>query len=400
MPCWCWPATSPPPRRGRWSRNISARSRAARSTVPAQADVPTLAAAKSIVMKDRVAAVQMQRHWAVPGPAVGRSLPRSTSAARSSAASPARGSTRSWCATRSSRSAVTAGLQPFQRIGMFEVTATVKPGVDPARRRAAARRDHRRISSPTARPRTKCAAPRRSEVAGRIRGLEQVGGFGGKAVALAEGQVYAGDCDFYKKTLDAICGGDPGRRPRGDAAMAEPPGVHRPARAGRPPALCRSQGPPRPSKSADIATPQTVARAMPPIGATPPLDFPDDRSMSRCRTASRSPTRSATAVPVDPGRAVVRRRLRGRRAGRARPAEPDHRPARRGRRRHDLAADRRGAGAARRGDRRRRAAPTARTVSLSALTRQSRRRRSTCWPTSSSGRPSPRPRSSGSAPRR
>ena len=34
---------------------------------PAAADVPTLAAPKSIVMKDRVAAVQIQRHWAVPG---------------------------------------------------------------------------------------------------------------------------------------------------------------------------------------------------------------------------------------------------------------------------------------------------------------------------------------------
>src|SRR4029079_13104712 len=41
------------------------------------------------------------------------------------------------------------------------------------------------------------------EVSGRIRGLEQVGGFGGKAVALAEGQVFVGDSDFYKKTLDA-----------------------------------------------------------------------------------------------------------------------------------------------------------------------------------------------------
>src|SRR4051812_22682428 len=34
---------------------------------PAAADVPTLAAPKSIVMKDRVAATQIQRHWAVPG---------------------------------------------------------------------------------------------------------------------------------------------------------------------------------------------------------------------------------------------------------------------------------------------------------------------------------------------
>jgi zinc protease len=37
------------------------------ANTPASADVPTLAAPKSIVMKDRVAAVQLQRHWAVPG---------------------------------------------------------------------------------------------------------------------------------------------------------------------------------------------------------------------------------------------------------------------------------------------------------------------------------------------
>ena len=42
-----------------------------------------------------------------------------------------------------------------------------------------------------------------SEVSGRIRGLEQVGGFEGKAVSLAEGQTFAHDSDFYKKTLDA-----------------------------------------------------------------------------------------------------------------------------------------------------------------------------------------------------
>ena len=47
------------------------------------------------------------------------------------------------------------------------------------------------------------------DVAGRIRGLEQVGGFGGKAVALAEGQVYAADSAFYKKTLDAYAAATP-----------------------------------------------------------------------------------------------------------------------------------------------------------------------------------------------
>src|SRR3546814_2174284 len=41
-------------------------------------------------------------------------------------------------------------------------------------------------------------------VSGRIAGLEQVGGFGGKAVALAEGELYMNDPDFYKKRLDML----------------------------------------------------------------------------------------------------------------------------------------------------------------------------------------------------
>lgn len=37
-----------------------------------------------------------------------------------------------------------------------------------------------------------------------IRGLEQIGGFGGKATALAEGEIYAGDPSFYKTSIDRI----------------------------------------------------------------------------------------------------------------------------------------------------------------------------------------------------
>ena len=40
-----------------------------------------------------------------------------------------------------------------------------------------------------------------SEVSGQIRELEQVGGFDGKAVTLAEGRTLAGDSEFYKKSL-------------------------------------------------------------------------------------------------------------------------------------------------------------------------------------------------------
>jgi zinc protease len=37
-----------------------------------------------------------------------------------------------------------------------------------------------------------------------IRGLEQIGGFGGKATALAEGEIYAGDPGFYKTSIERI----------------------------------------------------------------------------------------------------------------------------------------------------------------------------------------------------
>ncbi|MCH7538487.1 MAG: insulinase family protein, partial [Proteobacteria bacterium] len=42
--------------------------------------------------------------------------------------------------------------------------------------------------------------------AARIRGLEQIGGFRGKATALAEGELYAGDPGFYRTSLERING--------------------------------------------------------------------------------------------------------------------------------------------------------------------------------------------------
>src|SRR5688572_239850 len=98
---------------------------------PAAAAVPTLAAPKSIVMKDRVAAVQIQRNWAVPGLLadelaaldLGGSILGGLASSRLDNA-----------LVRNEKIAVgvTAGLQPFHRLGMFEVSATVKPGIDPA----------------------------------------------------------------------------------------------------------------------------------------------------------------------------------------------------------------------------------------------------------------------------
>jgi predicted Zn-dependent peptidase len=168
---------------------------------PAMAGVPTLAKAKSIDMKDHVAATIIQRYWAVPGLLdkqlealdVGGSVLGGLSSSRLDK-----------ILVRDEKLAVgvTADLIPLQRAGIFEVSAYVKPGVDPA---LVSKRLDQIMADYIAKGPTADEVHRAvmSEVSGRIRGLEQVGGFGGKAVSLAQGQTLAHDSDFYKKTLNA-----------------------------------------------------------------------------------------------------------------------------------------------------------------------------------------------------
>jgi len=238
---------------------------------PAQADVPTLAAPKSIVMKDRVAATQIQKHWAVPG------LLSDQLAALDLGGSILGGLASSRLdniLVRNEKIAVSvsANHQPFQRVGMFEINATVKPGVDPAlveRRLDEILADF--LANGPTEDEVRRAATR--DVASRIRGLEQVGGFGGKAVALAEGQVYAGDSDFYKKTLQRYAATTPAEiRAAMQQWLSRPVFTVRLEPGERPPYV-EAKGPAR-KKTADIATPKTP-RTIPPISQTPPLDFPE-----------------------------------------------------------------------------------------------------------------------------
>jgi predicted Zn-dependent peptidase len=168
---------------------------------------------------------------------------------------------------------VSAGLQPFQRVSLLEVDATAKPGVDPdvlAKRLDEIIADYL-ANGPTADEVTRAKT---REVGGRIRGLEQVGGFGGKAVALAEGQVFAGDSDYYKKTLAQYAALTPA-----DVKAAMQQWLSRPVLSiklepGDRPPYQESSFTPKKAKSADIATP-IVKRPIPPVGEPAPLDFPD-----------------------------------------------------------------------------------------------------------------------------
>jgi zinc protease len=163
--------------------------------------IPTLAAAKSEVMKDRVATTRLYRYWAVPGLTDPDAGPLTIGAYVLGGLASSRLDN---ALVREEQSAVrvTANYQDFAQLGFFEVYADVKPGVDADK--VSARLDEiigKFIEEgPTDDEVQRVVIRRISEA---VHGLESVGGFDGKAPTLAEGLLYAGDPAFYKKQLAA-----------------------------------------------------------------------------------------------------------------------------------------------------------------------------------------------------
>ena len=164
-------------------------------------EVPTLKAPIDQVMKDRVAQTRIYRHWVVPGlndPAVvpldiGMDVLGGLASSRLDNALVRKEKT---------AVAVTAQVQPFEKVSFVEITADVRPGVDAklvSKQLDDLIADFIR-NGPTADEVRRAAT---KQVAGEIAGLETVGGFSGKAVTLAEGAVYSNDPEKYKKDLAA-----------------------------------------------------------------------------------------------------------------------------------------------------------------------------------------------------
>ncbi|MDO7841584.1 M16 family metallopeptidase [Sphingomonas immobilis] len=171
--------------------------RGPQNVVP-QVTIPTLAAPKSVVTKDRVAATMLVRAWTVPG------LSDKDSTALDVAAGVLGGLASSRldnALVRGEKLAVNvnASNSSFSQLGYFTISAVVKPGVDPA---TVATRLDALIADFLAHGPTKDEVDRyvTREVSGTIAGLEQVGGRG-KAATLAEGALYSNDPGFYKKQL-------------------------------------------------------------------------------------------------------------------------------------------------------------------------------------------------------
>jgi len=169
---------------------------------PAAADVPTLTENVRTVMKDQVAAARVTRYWPVPG------ITSEDLTALSVGAGVLGGLASSRLdevLVRDEQLAVgvSANSSNFQRVGFLSVSATVKPGVELATLEA--RLDQlvqQFITEGPTEDEVRRAAT--SQLARTIRGLEQVGGFGGKAVTLANGEVLAGDADFYATQFERL----------------------------------------------------------------------------------------------------------------------------------------------------------------------------------------------------
>nr|WP_162139678.1 pitrilysin family protein [Kordiimonas gwangyangensis] len=98
---------------------------------------------------------------------------------------------------------VNVSMQPFELASMFEIDVTLKPDAD--------EKEVERLinevmaeyleNGPTGEELSRAKA---SILAAQVRGLEQIGGFGGKATALARSELYAGDPGHYAKQVEEL----------------------------------------------------------------------------------------------------------------------------------------------------------------------------------------------------
>jgi predicted Zn-dependent peptidase len=187
----------------KWFGNI----KRGKQVAPVNAPVPTLEKDVKIVMKDKVPTTRIYRNWVVPGLAD----PDANSLFIAMSALGGLSSSRlDNILVRQEQSVVgvSAYLIPFVHGSLVNIQADVKPGGDAdavAKRLDEILADYIK-TGPTAEEVQRVAA---SNIAQQIDGLEQVGGFGGKAVALAEGELYVGDSSFYKKELERLASAKP-----------------------------------------------------------------------------------------------------------------------------------------------------------------------------------------------
>ncbi len=104
-----------------------------------------------------------------------------------------------------SASDVDASLELREIGGLFTIEAGVRPGTDPAKVERAIDEELARFLAGGPTP-VELQRAKTQTRAGFIRGVERIGGFGGKSDVLAKGEVFAGRPDFYKVQMRRMAG--------------------------------------------------------------------------------------------------------------------------------------------------------------------------------------------------
>lgn len=266
--------------------------------------VPIRTETTRATMADKVATTRVSRYWAVPG----RTEAADVADLQVALAILAGGATSRLhqALVRDERLAVGVGggVSDQGLAGIASLAAEVTPGVDPAK-------VEQRIdeiladflqNGPTADEVDRVAM---RAVSGTIRGLEKVGGFGGKGVALAEGLLYAGDAADYRTDLMNYAAATPGTvraaaakwLRQGDFRLTLVPGERNPREVALPPSVRLPAVLPQPAKSAEAGAPADRSRGLPEAGPATSFTLP---KVERARLSNGMEVAFArtTAVPV------------------------------------------------------------------------------------------------------
>ena len=238
---------------------------------PKEADVPTLAAPVTETLHDRVAQARVSRWWATPGLLHEDTAPLTVAASVLGGLASSR-LDNTLVRGEQTASSVSASNQVFQRLSTFSYTATVKPGQD---HEAVARRMDEEFQRLLTEGPTQDEIDRvvTQQVSRRIQGLEQTNG---KASALAEGQLYAGDPDHYKTELQRLASVTPDQVKAAMQRWLTRPVYSQIVLPGERAAYEEAAATPSGATPAPAPEIQRVARdAAPQVGEVKNLDFPD-----------------------------------------------------------------------------------------------------------------------------
>ena len=248
-------------------------------SVAPQVTIPRLAQPKAVTIKDRVAATLVLRAWPVPG------MNDKDAVALDVAAQVLGGLASSRLDNALVRKeelavSVSAGIQSMSQVGVFTMQIVVKPGVDPA---LAAKRADAILAELIAKGPSADEVRRvvTGEVSDQIQGLESVGGSGGKAVALAAGQIYSGDPLFFRKQLAVMAGITPATVREAAARWLKQPALSITVEPGAREAYAETQA--VPVVTAKSPPPKNSRGELPAVAQIGDIDFPE---VSRARLSN------------------------------------------------------------------------------------------------------------------